>query len=339
MGPGQRTDGQTGPGPSRSSPLPWLWLQATPTAENKGLGGGAAPSWGAGNTRPLLTQTPAGHGASAPPAGTAAQPPPRHAAASGSPRPSARPTTWPRGLCLRGAGVGRLPEAQPRCSPGGAAAELGGAGAPGAGAGGSPVVAAMLELMEKPQAGAPAKSEQLWSSCRYPRASENSLWRKRRLALRPVAAVLRRPWPPPLPPEQPDLPALSLPGKLPGRPTQGGTDTPKAAQQVEVARCWPPPHGPGHSQSPALPWREPALGGGGAGPLTCPHQPLQGWDWAEPHNSVLAPGDVRGTAESPGPRGPLWGGVGERGGRRAPPRLHIHLSTPAALSWARGWDR
>lgn len=234
MGPGQRTDGQTGPGPSRSSPLPWLWLQATPTAENKGLGGGAAPSWGAGNTRPLLTQTPAGHGASAPPAGTAAQPPPRHAAASGSPRPSARPTTWPRGLCLRGAGVGRLPEAQPRCSPGGAAAELGGAGAPGAGAGGSPVVAAMLELMEKPQAGAPAKSEQLWSSCRYPRASENSLWRKRRLALRPVAAVLRRPWPPPLPPEQPDLPALSLPGKLPGRPTQGGTDTPKAAQQVEV---------------------------------------------------------------------------------------------------------
>lgn len=47
------------------------------------------------------------------------------------------------------------------------------------------MVAAMLELMEKPQAGAPAKSEQLWSSCRYPRASENSLWRKRRLALRP----------------------------------------------------------------------------------------------------------------------------------------------------------
>lgn len=37
------------------------------------------------------------------------------------------------------------------------------------------MVAAMLELMEKLQAGAPAASEQLFSSCRYPRASENSL--------------------------------------------------------------------------------------------------------------------------------------------------------------------
>lgn len=38
----------------------------------------------------------------------------------------------------------------------------------------------MLELMEKLQAGAPAASEQLVSSCRYPRASENSLWQERR---------------------------------------------------------------------------------------------------------------------------------------------------------------
>lgn len=40
-------------------------------------------------------------------------------------------------------------------------------------------MAAMLELMEKLQAGAPAISEQLFSSCRYPRASENSLWQER----------------------------------------------------------------------------------------------------------------------------------------------------------------
>lgn len=45
--------------------------------------------------------------------------------------------------------------------------------------GGSPGVAAMLELMEKLQVGAPATSEQLFSSCRYPRASENSLWQER----------------------------------------------------------------------------------------------------------------------------------------------------------------
>ena len=42
---------------------------------------------------------------------------------------------------------------------------------------------AMLELMEKLQAGAPAASEQLFSSCRYPRASENSLHQKRGLAV------------------------------------------------------------------------------------------------------------------------------------------------------------
>lgn len=41
------------------------------------------------------------------------------------------------------------------------------------------MVVAMLELMEKLQAGAPAASEQLFSSCRYPRASENSLWQER----------------------------------------------------------------------------------------------------------------------------------------------------------------
>lgn len=46
------------------------------------------------------------------------------------------------------------------------------------GVGGSPVVAAMLELMEKLQAGVPAASEQLLSSCKYPRASENSLWQE-----------------------------------------------------------------------------------------------------------------------------------------------------------------
>ena len=43
LGPGQRTDGQTGPRPSLSSPLPWLWLHGeekavTPTARNKGWG-------------------------------------------------------------------------------------------------------------------------------------------------------------------------------------------------------------------------------------------------------------------------------------------------------------
>lgn len=40
-------------------------------------------------------------------------------------------------------------------------------------------MAAMLELMEKLQAGAPAISEQLFSSCRLSRASENSLWQER----------------------------------------------------------------------------------------------------------------------------------------------------------------
>lgn len=40
-------------------------------------------------------------------------------------------------------------------------------------------MAAMPEPMEKLQAGAPATSEQLFSSCRYPRASENSLWQER----------------------------------------------------------------------------------------------------------------------------------------------------------------
>lgn len=43
---------------------------------------------------------------------------------------------------------------------------------------------AMLELMEKLQAGAPAASEQLLSSWRYPRASENSLWQERDPAIR-----------------------------------------------------------------------------------------------------------------------------------------------------------
>lgn len=85
-----------------------------------------------------------------------------------------------------------------------------------------------------------------------------------------------------------------------------------------AARLRPPTHGPGHSHSQTL----------GSGSLTCLHQLIQGWDWAEQHNSVLAPGDARGTAESPGPMGPLWGGVGERaGGRKGPtPPLHIHLS-------------
>lgn len=41
------------------------------------------------------------------------------------------------------------------------------------------MVAAMLELTEKLHAGAPAASEQLFSNCRYPRASENSLRQER----------------------------------------------------------------------------------------------------------------------------------------------------------------
>lgn len=65
-----------------------------------------------------------------------------------------------------------LPETLPHCSCYGAGAEQGIAGQ---GPGGSPVVVVMLELMEKLQAGAPAASQQLVSSCRYPRASENSL--------------------------------------------------------------------------------------------------------------------------------------------------------------------
>lgn len=103
LGPGQRTDGQTWPRPSLHSPLPWFWLHGeervvTLTAQKAGE---SERIW------PVLTQTPAGHGAGAPPAGIAARPPPHRAAASGSPWWSVRPTTWPWGLCLQGArGVG-----------------------------------------------------------------------------------------------------------------------------------------------------------------------------------------------------------------------------------------
>lgn len=41
------------------------------------------------------------------------------------------------------------------------------------------MVVAMLELTEKLHAGAPTASEQLFSNCRYPRASENSLRQER----------------------------------------------------------------------------------------------------------------------------------------------------------------
>lgn len=41
------------------------------------------------------------------------------------------------------------------------------------------MVEAMLELTEKLQAGAPTASEQLFSNCRYPSASENSLRQER----------------------------------------------------------------------------------------------------------------------------------------------------------------
>lgn len=63
----------------------------------------------------------------------------------------------------------------------------------------SPVVAAMLELTEKLHAGAPAASEQLFSNCRYPRASENSLRQEKavrtqqRLRFRVTMALTNRP--------------------------------------------------------------------------------------------------------------------------------------------------
>lgn len=41
------------------------------------------------------------------------------------------------------------------------------------------MVVAMLELTEKLHEGAPTASEQLFSNCRYPRASENSLRQER----------------------------------------------------------------------------------------------------------------------------------------------------------------
>lgn len=41
------------------------------------------------------------------------------------------------------------------------------------------MVLAMLELTEKLHAGVPTASEQLFSNCRYPRASENSLRQER----------------------------------------------------------------------------------------------------------------------------------------------------------------
>lgn len=119
-----------------------------------------------------LTQTPAEQGEGAPPAGIDAQLPPHPVAASGLPQLSARPTTWPLGLCLQGVGMqGGYSLKLSHTTPGAKQKSQGGAG-------GSPVVAAMLELMEKLQAGVPAASEQLLSSCRYPRASENSLWQE-----------------------------------------------------------------------------------------------------------------------------------------------------------------
>lgn len=41
------------------------------------------------------------------------------------------------------------------------------------------MVLAMLELTEKLHVGVPTASEQLFSNCRYPRASENSLRQER----------------------------------------------------------------------------------------------------------------------------------------------------------------
>lgn len=89
-------------------PLSWFWLHKTPAAQSKGWGAALCWGWGwlAGRIRPGLTQTPAGHGAGAPPPGIAARLPPHRVAASGSPQLSGRPTTWPQGLCLQGAGVG-----------------------------------------------------------------------------------------------------------------------------------------------------------------------------------------------------------------------------------------
>lgn len=60
--------------------------------------------------------------------------------------------------------------------------------------------------------------------------------------------------------------------------------------------------------------------------LTCPPQLIQGWGWAGPRNSVLAPRDVHGTVESPGPGDPLWRRVGEWKGENGPtPPVHTHL--------------
>ena len=75
--------------------------------------------------QPVLTRTPAGHGAGAPPMGTASRLPPHPAEASGSPQLSERPTTWPPGLCLqRGHRRQKLSHIAPK-------AELLGAGAEG----------------------------------------------------------------------------------------------------------------------------------------------------------------------------------------------------------------
>lgn len=176
--------------------------------------------------------------------------------------------------------------------------------------GSSLVVVAMLEWMEKLQAGAPAISEQLFSSCRYPRASENSLWQEK-LAVRTGSRVPMSPGRAlallTSPPEHGLTSGLykmllSHPGRLVG----------KLRPREELRSIW------GHTASRQLPGSgylhkslntaipRPTVEGScrrGMRTLTCPHQLMQGW--AGPHNSVLVLRDVHGIAESPGPKGPL----------------------------------
>lgn len=95
LGPRQRCHGRTSLCPG-SGFMGRVWRDPKDIEQSWGQGWG----WGT-SMQPVLTRTPAGHGAGAPPVGTAFRLPPHPAEASGSPQLSERPTTWPLGLCLQ----------------------------------------------------------------------------------------------------------------------------------------------------------------------------------------------------------------------------------------------